>query len=46
MLIYVIWSWKPAPPSQRKMATGEQAALKVDAKKNQVAPEPVALEVA
>jgi Na+/proline symporter len=46
MLIYVIWSWKPAPPNQRKMATGEQAALKVDAKKNQVAPEPVALEVA
>jgi Na+/proline symporter len=28
LLNYVIWSWKPAPPTTRKVEAGEQAALK------------------
>jgi hypothetical protein len=31
ILMYVIWSWKPAPPNKRSMTTEDQLALKTSA---------------
>jgi hypothetical protein len=31
LLMYVIWSWKPAPPNKRKVMTGESDGLKTSA---------------
>jgi hypothetical protein len=44
LLVFVIWSWKPAPPNKRVMATGEASAMKVDVRSNQVQPEGVEMQ--